>query len=265
MGRRRRGTWRRFPASSLGPTNERSEAKRGVLEASWWLGGLSPASPCLRTEGRGAKVRHHLTESTAYKQDILYLLWPVRMVSRAPGGALYCNSQNECLVSREGGASRKRIGRMRLTTFTDYCLRVLMFVGAKEGETSTIEEIAGSYGISRNHLMKVVFRLGQLGYLTNVRGKGGGIYLAAKPERINIGALIRQTEEDLAIVECFGQSATDCRIESACILRQALGKALNAFLAVLDSYTLADLLAPRRKLSQILNIPAPARLGKKAS
>jgi hypothetical protein len=181
MGRRRRGTWRRFPASSLGPTNERSEAKRGVLEASWWLGGLSPASPCLRTEGRGAKVRHHLTESTAYKQDILYLLWPVRMVSRAPGGALYCNSQNECLVSREGGASRKRIGRMRLTTFTDYCLRVLMFVGAKEGETSTIEEIAGSYGISRNHLMKVVFRLGQLGYLTNVRGKGAASILPRNP------------------------------------------------------------------------------------
>jgi len=154
---------------------------------------------------------------------------------------------------------------MRLTTFTDYCLRVLMFVGAKDGEMATIDEIAQGYGISRNHLMKVVFRLGQLGYLTNVRGKGGGISLAKKPEAINLGTLVRHTEEDLTLVECFQQSDAGCQIQSACVLRHALGKALNAFLAVLDSYTLADLLAPRRKLAQLLSIPSPARPAKRAS
>lgn len=154
---------------------------------------------------------------------------------------------------------------MRLTTFTDYCLRVLMFVGAKDGELATIDQIAKSYDISRNHLMKVVFRLGQLGYLANVRGKGGGIYLAKKPEDINIGSLVRQTEEDLILVECFQQSSTDCQIQSACVLRHALAKALNAFLAVLDTYTLADLMAPRRKLAQLLHIPPAAKPAKKAS
>jgi Rrf2 family nitric oxide-sensitive transcriptional repressor len=154
---------------------------------------------------------------------------------------------------------------MRLTTFTDYCLRVLMFVGAKNGEMATIDEIARGYGVSRNHLMKVVFRLGQLGYLTNVRGKGGGMSLARSPESINIGTLVRQTEEDLAVVECFQKSDAGCRIESTCILRQALNKALNAFLDVLDAYTLADLISPRRKLAQLLDIPAPARPAKKAS
>lgn len=147
---------------------------------------------------------------------------------------------------------------MRLTTFTDYCLRVLMYVGAKDGGTATIDEIAGSYQISRNHLMKVVFRLGQLGYLTNVRGKGGGIHLARKPEEIVIGNLVRQTEEDLAIVACFQAPADGCRIASACVLRKALGEALQAFLSVLDGYTLADLLGPRRRLSRLLGIPAPA-------
>lgn len=153
---------------------------------------------------------------------------------------------------------------MRLTTFSDYCLRVLMYVGAKDGGVTTIDEIASSYGISRNHLMKVVFRLGQLGYLTNVRGKGGGIYLAMEPENVNLGTLVRQTEEDLTIVECFQSSGRGCRIEPACVLRKALGEALGAFLSVLDRYTLADLLVPRRRLARLLAIP-PAGTGKKAS
>lgn len=145
---------------------------------------------------------------------------------------------------------------MRLTTFTDYCLRVLMYVGAKDGELATVDEIAASYDISRNHLMKVVFRLGQLGYLSNLRGKGGGIHLAMEPEVINLGKLVRQTEEDLKIVECFQASGVGCRIESACVLRKALGEALRAFLSVLDGYTLADLLGPRRQLARLLSIPA---------
>jgi Rrf2 family nitric oxide-sensitive transcriptional repressor len=145
---------------------------------------------------------------------------------------------------------------MRLTTFTDYCLRVLMHVGAKSDALATIDEIAESYDISRNHLMKVVFRLGQLGYLETVRGKGGGMRLAKAPEQINLGTLVRQTEEDLALVECFQGGNQQCRIASVCILREALGEALAAFLTVLDGYTLADLLKPRRRIAQLLHIAA---------
>lgn len=152
---------------------------------------------------------------------------------------------------------------MRLTAFTDYCLRVLMFVGAKEGDMSTIDEIAGAYSISRNHLTKVVFRLGQLGYLNNVRGKGGGIYLAKDPEAINLGALVRQTEEDLILVDCFQRSGGDCKIRPACELRHALAKALAAFLAVLDAYTLADLLNSRRRIAQLLHISSPRKASRK--
>jgi Rrf2 family nitric oxide-sensitive transcriptional repressor len=146
---------------------------------------------------------------------------------------------------------------MRLTAFTDYCLRVLMHVGAAPDTLVTIDEVAESYGISRNHLMKVVFRLGQLGYLETVRGKGGGMRLAKEPEQINIGKLVRETEEDLSLVECFLGREQQCRIASVCILRGALGEALDAFLGVLDGYTLADLLRPKRRLAQLLHIPAP--------
>lgn len=148
---------------------------------------------------------------------------------------------------------------MRLMTFTDYCLRVLMYVGTKEDELATIDEIAASYGISRNHLMKVVFRLGQLGYLTTVRGKGGGMRLARDPSEINLGTVVRQTEEDMALVECFEAPPGMCRIERACILKKVLGEALEAFLAVLDRYTLADLLVPRSGLARLLGLPAASR------
>lgn len=148
---------------------------------------------------------------------------------------------------------------MRLTTFTDYCLRVLMYVGTKGDEIATIDEIAASYGISRNHLMKVVFRLGQLGYLATVRGKGGGMRLARDPAEINLGDLVRQTEEDMALVACFEGPPGMCRIAPACVLRRALGEALDAFLAVLDDYTLADLLAPRTALATLLRLPASSR------
>lgn len=144
---------------------------------------------------------------------------------------------------------------MRLTTFTDYCLRVLMFVGAKDDGFATIDEIAASYEVSRNHLMKVVFTLGQLGYLTTVRGKGGGMRLARHPLEINLGVLVRQTEQDMSIVECFQKEDGGCCLESVCVLQRALGKALNAFLEVLDGYTLADLLTPKHKIAESLGIP----------
>ncbi len=145
---------------------------------------------------------------------------------------------------------------MRLTTFTDYCLRVLTYVGTKGESATTIDEVAQHYDISRNHIMKVVLRLGQCGYLATTRGKGGGMRLAMDPGKINIGALIRQVETDLALVECFEAGDCNCRIAPACVLRSALGKALDAFLAVLDGYTLADLLRPKADLARLLAIPA---------
>lgn len=147
---------------------------------------------------------------------------------------------------------------MRITAFTDYSLRVLMYAGANDSSIVTIDQIAASYGISRHHLMKVVSRLGQLGYLSTARGRGGGLTLALPPEQINLGRLVRQTEDDLALVECFEGRDGCCAIAPACVLRSVLGQALDAFLAVLDGYTLADLLAPRRKLATLLGIPAVA-------
>jgi Rrf2 family nitric oxide-sensitive transcriptional repressor len=141
---------------------------------------------------------------------------------------------------------------MRLTSFTDYCLRVLTYVGLKEGELATIDEIAERYGINRNHLVKVVFRLGQLGYLHTIRGKHGGIRLARDPTTVKLSTLVRQTEEDLAIVECFQGRDCQCVIEPACVLRKALREALDAFFATLERYTLADLLKPSRNLQRLL-------------
>ncbi len=145
---------------------------------------------------------------------------------------------------------------MRLTTFTDYCLRALTFVAIKGDELSTIDEIAERYGINRNHLVKVVFRLSQLGYLHTVRGKGGGIRLASDPAKINLGKLIRQTEEDIALVECFQEQECSCVIEPVCVLKKALRIALAAFFEVLDGYTLADLVKPSRNLARLLSVSA---------
>jgi len=145
---------------------------------------------------------------------------------------------------------------MRLTTFTDYCLRVLMFVGAKGDGLTTIDEIAAAYGISRNHLMKVVFSLGQLGYLETVRGKGGGMRLAKRPADINLGTLVRQTEPDLALVDCFQRGEEGCRLHSFCVLQRALVQALASFMEVLDGYNLEDLLAPRQRIARTLGIAA---------
>ena len=143
---------------------------------------------------------------------------------------------------------------MRLTTFTDYCLRVLIYVGIEHDRRVTIDEIAERYHISRNHLMKVVFRLGQLGYLETVRGKGGGFRLCMDPAGINVGRVVRETEEDLQLVECFGAGSL-CVIEPACVLRTTLGRALGAFLAELDRTTLADLIGPQRELARLLSLP----------
>jgi len=130
---------------------------------------------------------------------------------------------------------------MRLSTFSDYSLRVLMYLGAQPNRLATIAEIADGHGISESHLMKVVHQLGRCGLIETVRGKGGGMRLALAPQHIVLGDVIRQTESDFTLVECFGTNPT-CRIQGACHLNAILGEALNALFLVLDGYTLADLL-----------------------
>jgi Rrf2 family nitric oxide-sensitive transcriptional repressor len=146
---------------------------------------------------------------------------------------------------------------VRLAVRTDYALRVLMYVGlTPPGRLATIAGTAAAYGVSESHLMAVVHRLASLGYLETVRGKGGGNRLARVPEAINLGEVVRSLETDMALVECFGTGR--CRIERACALRGVLGEALEAFLAVLDRHTLADLLAPRPALAALLGCDQPA-------
>ncbi len=141
---------------------------------------------------------------------------------------------------------------MRLTTFSDYTLRVLIYLGVHDDQIVTIEQIAGAYGISANHLMKVVHFLAKSGYIETTRGKGGGMRLGLAPEKINLGEVVRSTEDNRKLVECFDRDASACRIESACVLRGMLGEALEAFFRSLDPYTLADLIAPKPRLAKIL-------------
>jgi len=146
---------------------------------------------------------------------------------------------------------------MRLTLHTDYSLRVLIQVGLKEGQLTTINEIAESFVISKHHLMKVVNDLSQKGYLDTVRGRNGGIRLTRKPRDINIGEVVRDTEDRLDVIECLGQVGY-CRIERACVLRGVLREATDAFLGVLDDHTLADLIKPQKALSLLLFDERPA-------
>jgi len=133
---------------------------------------------------------------------------------------------------------------VRLTLHTDYALRVLMYLGLRRGEDlASIREIAEAYGISENHLVKVVHGLARAGFVETLRGRGGGLRLAMPPERIRIGAVVRQTEDDMALVACFSDHRR-CSIAGVCRLQALLGEALAAFLAVLDRTTLADLLIP---------------------
>jgi len=146
---------------------------------------------------------------------------------------------------------------MRLTVHSDYSLRVLIFLAARNGEMSTIPEIAEAYGISRAHLMKVVHELGRLGYVETTRGRHGGLSLGRPPESIRIGEVLRQTEESLALVECFSKArpGDGCRIDGACRLKGVLAEAMRAFFAVLDDHTLADIVgaraAPLRRLLRL--------------
>ena len=144
---------------------------------------------------------------------------------------------------------------MKLTRFTDYSLRVLIYLGLKDDGRVTIREISEAYGISRNHLMKVVSLLTRMGYLDARRGPGGGIALARAAGDIIVADVVRDMEDDLNLVECFCEGGT-CVIKPMCELKAVLDRALKAYLETLESYTLLDLLHPRNELIKILGMTA---------
>ena len=144
---------------------------------------------------------------------------------------------------------------MKLTRFTDYSLRVLIYLGLRDNSRVTIREISDAYGISRNHLMKVVSLLTRMGYLDARRGPGGGIALSRPPGEINLADVVRDMEDDLNLVECFCDGGT-CVIKPMCKLKSALNQALAAYLGTLERYTLLDLLKPRNQLIEVLGMTA---------
>lgn len=129
---------------------------------------------------------------------------------------------------------------MRLTLYTDYSLRVLLYLAFKKDETVTITELADFYKVSRNHLVKVVHNLGLKGFITTTRGKNGGMRLARAAEDIVIGDVVRAMEPDFDLLECFNPSTDQCVITNACTLKNVLFDAKNNFLKQLDRYTVAD-------------------------
>ena len=143
---------------------------------------------------------------------------------------------------------------MHLTLYTDYSLRVLVYLGIRSEHMATIAEISDSYGISRNHLVKVVHNLAHIGFVNTSRGRGGGMTLARKPGDINIGDVVRETELNFDLVECFDIVNNTCPIAPICALKGALQEAKEQFMGVLDRYTLADVLGNKNDLAKFLKI-----------
>lgn len=144
--------------------------------------------------------------------------------------------------------------RLRLTIYTDYALRLMMYLAVKDDGLATIAEIAGSYGISKAHLTKVAHQLGVAGYIETVRGRRGGLRLAKPAKAIGLGEIVRHTEPDMAVMACLKPIDAPCVIKRCCVLRGALEEAGLAFAGVLDSYTLSDLVQPRARLRSLLSV-----------
>ncbi|MEM7224495.1 MAG: Rrf2 family transcriptional regulator [Pseudomonadota bacterium] len=143
---------------------------------------------------------------------------------------------------------------MRLTSYADYAMRVLMYLGLAQDRLATIQEIADAFGISKNHLMKIVHDLQLAGYIQSVRGRAGGIRLGRPPHEILVGDVIRHCEEDFQLVECFATETNRCKIFGPCALHGVLREALGAYFEVLDRHSLADLLKQKRSLARALEV-----------
>ena len=145
---------------------------------------------------------------------------------------------------------------MRLTLFTDYCLRVLLYLAFKKGETVTIAELADFYKISRNHLVKVVHNLGIQGFIATTRGKNGGMKLARSAEEIVIGDVVRKMEVDFDFLECFSEATDHCVITNSCVLKSVMKGVRDDLLRTLDQYTIADAVKkPTKEISEFKSIP----------
>jgi len=149
---------------------------------------------------------------------------------------------------------------MRFSSFTDYSLRLLMYVALSAGGSATVGEVAERYRISRDHLVKVGNHLNRVGLLRSSRGRGGGFQLARPASEISLADVVRSTEEIGGLVPCesAGLEGADCPLLPACVLKIALDDALRAFMNVLEAYSLADLVKPRHSLARLLGLPAPA-------
>jgi Rrf2 family transcriptional regulator, nitric oxide-sensitive transcriptional repressor len=154
---------------------------------------------------------------------------------------------------------------MRLTDYTDYSLRVLMYLAVRRDRLATIQEIADAYGVSKNHLMKIAQRLGELGWIETVRGRKGGLRLAPESASLTIGRIVRETESDFTLVSCFAKHAPadamsagggekSCVIEPSCQLKGVFARARDAFLRELDGHTLAQIAEPAGALSTLLGM-----------
>ncbi len=151
---------------------------------------------------------------------------------------------------------------MRLTLHTDYALRVMVHVGLRNGDLVTINEIAECYGISKNHLTKVVHQLGRSGFLETVRGKYGGVRLLVLPENLRLGEFVRRIEDDFALARCMREEGEEeCHIQGTCLARHAFAEGVHAFFSALDHYTLADMLRAERDAQAVRDgnrVPAEA-------
>lgn len=154
---------------------------------------------------------------------------------------------------------------MQLTSFTDYSLRVLIYAAARPGRRCRTTDVAAAFGTSRHHMVKVVNELQHLGYLVTVRGRDGGFALAVPPEGIPIGEVVRHTENTLALVECMDPGTNACPLTRACGLKGVVSEACDAFLAVLDQHTLADLVAERRWVAAVTTLRPTRRPALRAS
>lgn len=155
---------------------------------------------------------------------------------------------------------------MRLTSYTDYALRTLMYLAANRDRLVTIQDIADLHGIAKNHLTKVVHQLGLLGLVTTVRGRNGGLSLGREPAAINIGDVVRATETDFHMAECFDENNVGCAYSPSCMLKGVLGEATAAYLRVLDAVTLETLTRkpgrPDSAAIKLVRQPGPVRAKK---